>query len=355
MKTKSLQFKKAMSAALFVLLLNVVGLTNAFAQTQVATLQHEGDIVGSYYGENALTSAYNAASDGDIITLSSGTFSCPDIMKSVTIRGAGCVFDSVTNVMKTQISSNFSLSMSSCNNASFEGIHFSGTITCNGSNYYPNNRIGFVKCAIYKIQLPYTKYGNNYNYSFDNCIIKNFNSYYTYGTTNCGMLGLSFINSVVRFVDYNHTNILYPTTIYNSVVLFDSNQVIKNIIAYNSIIATVSGHAVSNCTFFNCINIKTGETSLFDGQTCSNVMEVNGYDDVFETFNGSVSYDNIYQLKNNIATSFMGQDGTEVGIYGGTMPYNPRPSYMMIKRCNVAPRSTVDGKLSVDIEIIAED
>ena len=118
MQTKSLQLKRALSAALFVLLLSVVGTKNALAQNQVATLRHEGTITGTYYGENALTSAYNAANNGDIITLSSGAFSCPDISKSVTIHGAGCVFDSVTNVRKTEIPSTFTLNNNS--NVSFE-------------------------------------------------------------------------------------------------------------------------------------------------------------------------------------------------------------------------------------------
>ena len=137
--------------------------------------------------------------------------------------------------------------------------------------------------------------------------------------------------------------------------MFDNGLSINNLIAYNSIIAIVSEHAVSNCTFFNCIGIETGETSLFEGQTAQNVMEVDSYEDVFETFVGTVFYDNLYQLKEEVNTSLLGNDGTEVGIYGGMLPYNPRPSYMRIKHCNVAPRSTVDGKLSVDIEVLTDD
>ena len=350
MLTTSLSMRRALSAALFVLLLSVAGTKNAFAQNQVATLQHNGTITGTYYGENALTSAYNAASNGDIITLSSGAFSCPTISKRVTIHGAGCEFDSVTNIMKTQIFSNFVLYNSS--NTSFEGIHFSGTINCYGSGSSSHSN-SFVKCAIYSIIQPGSSgCYSNYNLNFVNCIIKNFatktNSIYC-------MLGLSFINSVVRFTSYDHTNIQYPNTIYNSVVLFDNGQNIKNIIAYNSIIATVSGHTVSNCTFFNCIGIKTGETSLFDGQTCSNVMEVDGYDDVFETFDGTVTFDNIYQLKNSIATSFLGHDGTEVSIYGGIMPYKTRPSYMILKNCNVAGQTDENKKLNVEMELLGPE
>ena len=76
---------------------------------------------------------------------------------------------------------------------------------------------------------------------------------------------------------------------------------------------------------------------------------------MFETFNGTVSYDNIYQLKNDIATSFLGHDGTEVGLYGGMLPYRTRPHYMIIRNCNVAGRTTIDNKLSVEIELIDED
>lgn len=80
-------------------------------------------------------------------------------------------------------------------------------------------------------------------------------------------------------------------------------------------------------------------------------MEVSSYSDIFETFDGTVTFDNIYQLKEEIANSFYGNDGTEVGVYGGMMPYNPRPSYMIIRRCNVAGRTTEDNKLSVEIEL----
>lgn len=348
MKAKALQFGKAMSAALFVLLLSVAGMKNALAQTQVATLQH-GDDMSAFYGANALVEAHAAATAGDIITLSSGTFNSCDITKSITIRGAGCVYDSLTQVTPTIIPGVFEIRSS---NNSFEGIKFSGTIKSSG-----RNNISFTKCNVDYIELSHWQ--NNMNWQFVNCIIKTFDPSFkstTYaGTSYYSFVGMSIINSVVKFVGYDHTDITAPTTISNSIILVENGDPVKNIIAYNSIVATVSENEVSNCTFFNCIGIETGETLLFEGQTTHNVMEVNGYEDVFETFDGTVAYDNIYQLKEEIANSFLGNDGSEVGLFGGIMPYNPRPSYMIMKHCNVAPRSTVDGKLSVDIEIIAED
>lgn len=84
-------------------------------------------------------------------------------------------------------------------------------------------------------------------------------------------------------------------------------------------------------------------------------MEVDGYDDVFDTFTGAVSYANIYQLKEEIATSFLGQDGTEVGIYGGIIPYKTRPSYMILKNCNVAGQTDENKKLNVEMELIGPE
>ena len=86
-------------------------------------------------------------------------------------------------------------------------------------------------------------------------------------------------------------------------------------------------------------------------------MALNNYSDVFETYNGSsIDFENpIYErfiLNNEFATSFLGNDGTEVGIHGGMNPYHSRPPYMIIRNTNVAGRTTDDDKLSVEIEII---
>lgn len=76
---------------------------------------------------------------------------------------------------------------------------------------------------------------------------------------------------------------------------------------------------------------------------------------MFETFTGTFEYDASFVLKDEIATGFHGTDGMQAGIYGGFMPYDIRPTYMVLKRCNVGSRTTIDGKLSVDIEVIAEE
>ena len=76
---------------------------NACAQGLTATLQ-SGDQLSVYYGVNAFVSAYEAANDGDVITLSAGTFNAPTVVeKSLRITGVGAfeetgntVFSSLT-------------------------------------------------------------------------------------------------------------------------------------------------------------------------------------------------------------------------------------------------------------------
>ena len=88
-------------------------------------------------------------------------------------------------------------------------------------------------------------------------------------------------------------------------------------------------------------------------------MEVNYLSDVFETFNNNYydnfSYEEAYILKEEIATGFLGDDGTEVGIHGGYMPYDPRPSYQIVRHYSVPKKSDNEGHLNVEIEVYTEE
>lgn len=57
------------------------------------------------------------------------------------------------------------------------------------------------------------------------------------------------------------------------------------------------------------------------------------------------------ELTDEAKTTYLGMDGKEVGLYGGNLPYDENPSNPQITKCNVAAKSTADGKLSVDIEV----
>ena len=341
MKVRSLQFGKALSAALFVLLLSVAGTKNALAQNLVATLKH-GDSISFYYGANALENAHNAAETGDIITLSSGTFAPTEITKAITLRGAGCIEDTVSGVHPTILPGDMAFNVGDTeNHITVEGIYFS-----QNTRYDNLNHPKFVKC--------------NFNYLYPNG-----GSQY--------MNNAQFVNCVFKYFGFNNAS---NTTLINCVLwdFFNVGGINRTICAYNSIIRLADNPyalIAYNCVFFrksydyklteyseahNCIGIRNYYTSisLFN---CSNYncMEVNNLSDVFETFNGNFSYEEAYLLKESIATSFLGDDGTEVGIHGGNIPYEWRPSYMIVKHYNVPNKSDNEGHLNVGIEIYTEE
>ncbi len=66
----------------------MLAMTGAKAEepsTLVATLNHEGKM-WAFYGKKALVDAYNFAREGDVITLSAGTFTAVNMTKNLTIR-----------------------------------------------------------------------------------------------------------------------------------------------------------------------------------------------------------------------------------------------------------------------------
>lgn len=82
------------------------------------------------------------------------------------------------------------------------------------------------------------------------------------------------------------------------------------------------------------------------------------YATLFKTYTGA-ALNNLdsetFELTDAAKAQYLGADGTEVGIYGGNLPFDPTPSNPQITKCNVAAKSTADGKLSVDIEVNAAE
>ena len=76
------------------------------------------------------------------------------------------------------------------------------------------------------------------------------------------------------------------------------------------------------------------------------------YSSIFKTYTEDASIDiDTFELTDEAKTSYLGNDGTEVGIYGGTMPFVTTPSYPIITKCEVADKTTADGKLNVSFEV----
>ena len=327
---------------LFALLL---GSFMTFAQQQIATLQH-GDSISMFYGVDAFIQAHTAADNGDIITLSSGTFDTCRITKAITLRGAGAMPDSnnhaqtIFNSLKIGIYTN---------NDSLGRFEMEG-IFVNNLMLLPCTSPKFIKCAFTVASLDH--YTDNYsqlvnNPQFINCVIK---ECCYFGNSYCR--NVYFVNSIVGRIQQDNSIIFS-----NSIAKLGGTG-ISHINAYNSILVfttTMATTIVSGGLYYNNILINSmSYSNAFSGISNNTNKRYQTIASVFENWDGTFSYDNVYTLKDSVANDFRGSDGSEVGIYGGVMPFSLKPSYMYVKKCNVANRSTADGKLSVDIEVVTE-
>lgn len=313
-----------------------------FAQTQIAVLQHNDTITNTFYGTAAFVNAYNAAADGDIITLSGGNFNSCNIKKALTIRGAGARAGNGDNA--TFLISNVSFEQTT-STVYVEGVNF-----VDYCYLYNNSDVKFVKCIMKNFRV------NNYtiNCSLSNCLFEVFDMYPSQNSSvaviNCvlysslGIGNCRIINSYVSDAQSNYYSLNSTNTSFENCILAKNHGASNNNTVSNS-------NVFSHCVAINMPRLYENLAGGIGSNTHVSSME-----EVFETFTGGgINYYEEYILNEDFATSFPGNDGTEVGIHGGIMPFSLDPSYMIVKRCNVAGKSTIDGKLSVDIEIETEE
>lgn len=317
----------------FLLICTILCANVLMAQEQLATLKHN-DSIRVYYGADAFVQAYYAAAHGDVITLSDGTFKAPNsVRKGITLRGNGAWDDTSRNAMGTYFLDQFYvINLGDSLQFSAEGIYFQN-LNC---------------------------HANSTNIKFTRCYINSCSSYGGIQAVNCVMPGISGSSSYRNI----YTNcVLYAIPSYstcNNCIMRTYSTSSNDNIAYNSCIvinkstATASlGGSLGIGYVKNCILI--GNITVTSSASSGNVaMSIS---DVFENWNGSTVTPNLetYVLKSSVSDTIVGFDGSEVGIFGGLIPFEKwTPTYSVIKRCNVSNRTTADGKLSVDIEVVTE-
>lgn len=316
----------------FVYLMAVVAMAvcsvSAFAQnTLVATLTH-GDEISMFYGTNALQQACSAATHGDVINLSGGSFQSTKITKAVAVRGTG-IHDAnptyIVNDFDVEIPANVTEKLS------FEGCRITNTITIKGtlSNAY------FLKNSLSAVNV-FSSNGNMDNGMFVNCDVYRMSLYgqstaqiinsYVDRFSNLGKLA-SFVNCVIN------TNNGYAH-------LYNCCQFV------NCIMYGMNGSCFpSTCSAINCVGLDANKKAFRDMSLKENCSYAG-----MDIFQGS----NVWKdLTDEAKAKYLGIDGTPVGKFGGMIPYNMTPSYPQITKMNVAAKTTADGKLSVEIGVSA--
>lgn len=333
---------------LLVVLMSLIGFKVNAQSSLIATLSHEND-VKVFYGASALKEAHEAAVGGDVITLSAGRFNAVNISKAITLRGASMALDTVYNNEPTVLSGDFSINVSdTLNRLTLEGLYSNHTIKYSGAL----ENAMFIKCRFKSISDNSASSSYLKNATFLHCRISDNIDLHDFRSS------ASMINCIIED-PYTQSG---PFEFVNCVIFKCSGTF--NISMYNSsfkncILMTGYGSDLihSSCTAYNCVS--NYDSFLFKKITNSTNKGEIPLTDLFKTYTTMTSLENLddemFELTDEAKTKYLGTDGTQVGIYGGSMPFDITPTNPQITKCNVASKSTIDGKLSVDIQINAID
>ncbi len=365
---------KKLIVSLFVLLCT----TMSFAQTSLlATLSHEGSI-STYYGSSALKEALEKATDGDAITLSAGQFLAANITKNVTLRGAGMSVrtDSIYSHEATIVQGAFEIAPtdSTTGRIIVEGVYFTSTITYKGLVRNPlfmksrfstvksgdggrlvnatlihcrvassfgladNSNACFVNSVVWD---PHNTGKKGSNFEFDNCVVCFFGDT---GINPGDGAGTRFYASKV--IDSYYKNSMITVNSYAAGSQYQSFCIPYSCTAINCVGCSTYGSSNDNSHNNIFYHLSSKNTTNKNVRKPSDVLKTGGF-----TYNDSEKY----ELTDEAKTKYLGTDGKQIGIYGGSLPYEEDPTTPQITKCNVAAKSTADGKLSVDIEVKAAE
>jgi len=310
----------------------------------VATLTHNGE-ARQFYGASALSDAHAAAVSGDVITLNSGIFNACDITKGITLRGAcmatttemsqaGMKLTRIQNDMRIKVPS------SDPNTLKIEDLNFSNSCYVDSVGHVVFTRTMFnsycyatgkmsnfdaIQCYITYLQCNttseavYNLTNSTFRYS-SNAFPKHMNA------TNCtiGSFGVSNTNS--------------------SVAVFQNC-----IFTYKYTGSYVSYYQIpEGCVAINCVSPFSSTFSRCQASNCKSNVALSS---LFNTTSTSIDGPTTMQLTETAAATYLGTDGTQVGIYGGLFPFTYMPDNPLVTRCDIANKTTEDGKLKVEIEV----
>lgn len=331
------------SILLFVLVGAVISL---MAQQQVA-LQSNGTT--SFFGGSApFVDAYNASIDGDTIYLPGAVLSVPgEINKKLTIFGAGHYPDSTVATSKTYLTGSLTF-LEDADSLKLEGVEINGSISI-----FTNHKVDYMVISRCKFQqLGYN--GNQttsctYN-TIKECVITS--DVYLSNATSCVLT-----NNLIQGRVHNGI----ANAIYNNILMYNGNY-------YYYVLNNVDNSSISNNIFLKQdASIHTScETSTFSNNIFStnpgmgSNTFVNNYPSVTTTGlfvdQTGYSFDYTHDYHLNTPETYPGNDGTEVGIYGGLYPYKTGavPSNPHIMTKDIPAYADEDGMLNINISVSAQ-
>ena len=332
------------SVLLTAIICSFLALQTAIAQNPVTTLQHNGT-TQTFYGQNSFVDAYNASINGDTLYLSTGYFTPPpSIAKGVKIIGAGHFPDSANVTKRTFILSPIYINQGA-DSLLLEGLYIDGNINYGGD---PINYVKVFRCRFDGF-IPYSNANSvKNNFSFEECFLRN----------------IVFDNEVGDNLLIRHCIITDQIAYINGNALIDGNVFLLNgapllsvnsSVIQNNIFISIShfyfdaGNSINNNLFVRS-SVDFGINSY-----SNNYLGIPQADIFINQSGNSIDYTHDYHLQH--PELYIGTDGTQVGLYGGSIPFKDKgkPSNPQVISKNIATETDANGNLPISITVEAQD
>ncbi len=329
-----------MKKILFLFVALVSMSASVMADGLTATLQ-QGDSMTPFYGVDAFKQAYEAAQDGAVITLSSGKFNdVSSIDKSITIVGAYAfgATDPKTTVL-TSITVN-------ADNVKIEGIYFSSDVTiCGVSNFH-------LKRSWVESYLTSNDGTEHVNTLIDQCLIKGDKAIANgknYCMKNCTIGGFLAMNTVEN-VAYVTNCFVYDWYVYDASSYKQPYAIYKNNMLQLNNNSTSSNHSITLYApsefYYNVFakkNLAISTSSVVTWSFYSGCINIGNV-------SSQVWYDGAIGGISSNSDGKTGQDGTPVGITGGT-GFSEYPAIPRITSQTIDSTTDSEGKLNVKVAV----
>jgi len=320
------------------------------AQSLVAL--HRSNEVLLFNGNEAFKLAYNKAVSGDTLYVSGGTFLVPDsIRKSITVFGAGHHPDYTKATGQTIFSGDLILGQGATKS------YFEGCLLLDKLIFSQNEKVDdvvFRRCRINgMIDFAGTQSSQNVceNTMFLECVFApnsshNFSHSKNTTISNCIIAG--------RFSSMNHailSNCIFFATGGSGAVFYSGAHctVQNSIINANPYLYGPTNYTFKNNVFFR--NIGFGGTHYYS----DNYIDVQSNGFFVHQEGVAFSYTHNYNLIN--PENYVGADGKQVGIYGGTHPWKEGsvPMIPHISRKSISHTVDAQENLKIEIDVSAQE
>jgi hypothetical protein len=330
----------------------------SYAQ-KLVTVSHNG-VTSFYTGNTAVNDAVAAALMGDTIYIPGGGFSIGTLTidKSLTIYGVGHAPDSTAATYRTELSGTIVL-VQGASNTQLEGFYITGNIRL-GSNAGDQfvQHVSIRRINLQTLQLSYdgsSPTTSNNIVVEENWIRNELHAGYASGV----LIQQNFIAQGFRYA----SNVLFTNNIlFGSYCGGGPFSSIDNCMIQNNFINVGHGpcwgnYFVSGNSNHFANNVTNLNWSFPDGTNTGTGNWFNTSTSAFFVNCPGASFDYTYDYHAQTPASFLGTDGTEVGVYGtvspakmGWVPENPHVSTKVI-----APQTTPSGDLNINITVGAQN